>query len=72
MSGITLEMCGSVLGRDGVDAENVGSLTPNVRGEVFETVDFLGVMVNASADDLKEEWAGDFDGGGSLAKVGGD
>jgi hypothetical protein len=72
VSGVTLDMGGSVRGRDGVDTKKVGSLTPNARGEAFETVTvgFLGVTVNASADDLEEEYIGDFDGKGSVTKVG--
>ncbi len=70
VSGAALGMGGSVRGRDGVDAENVGSLTPNAREEAFATVGFLGV-VNSSAEDLEGECAGGFDGGGSVPKVGG-
>ena len=71
MRGGAWEVGGSVRGRDGVDAEKVGSLTPNAREEEFATLDFLGVMVNASEEDLEEERAGDFDGGGSVMMVGG-
>lgn len=53
-----------------MDAENVGSLMPNAKEEEFATVDLLGVMVNASEEDLEGECAGDFDGGGSVMKVG--
>src|ERR1700744_6000913 len=71
VSGVTLEGGCSVRGRDGVDAENVGSLTPNAREEEFASVDFWGVMVNASEEDLEGECAGYSDGSGSVTKVGG-
>ena len=70
-TGVTLEVSGSIRGRFGVDAENVGSLTPNAKDEELEAVGFPEVMVNASEEDLEGECAGDFDGEGSVMKFDG-
>ena len=46
-------------GRDGVDAENVGSLAPDVGDEVLAIVGFLGV-INVCSDGLERGNVGDF------------
>jgi len=56
-------------GRDGVDAENVGSLAPDAGDEVLAIAGFLGV-INGS-DGLEGGNVGDFCGGKLLSKVGG-
>lgn len=54
-------------GRDGVDAEKVGSLTLNAGDEALATAGFLGV-VGAGVDGLE---VGSLDGEGSLANASG-
>lgn len=68
--GIALGVETSGRGRDGVGAENVGSLTLNAGDDVLAAGDFLGV-VNVGVDNLEEGSVGDFAMGGLLSKAAG-
>jgi hypothetical protein len=70
VSGIAFCVETSGRGRDGVDAENVGSLAPDVGDEVLAIAGFLDV-ITVGSDGLEGGNVGDFCGGKLLPKVGG-
>jgi hypothetical protein len=70
VSGVAFCVEASGRGRDGVDVENVGSLTPDEGDEVLAIAGFLGVM-NEGTDGLEGGCVGDFSRGELMPKVNG-